>query len=130
MGHAFYTDDTFRNKFVAPLERDFREILEQVYGHQTNYRSQDDTFNRQIERPMRALAHGIGTMKSAREGNVAIFREFLFELVAQYLTTGHITFNSLPNKLQVNNRKSWGHPRWDSTLHNRMRDEEDLEGWN
>ena len=40
-------------------------------------------------------------MKSAREGNLRNWGEFAHELLAQYLLTGKITFNPLPETLQV-----------------------------
>jgi len=47
-------------------------------------------------------------MKSAKSGNLTNFGEFQHELVAQYITTGSIKFNPLPNRLMVQKRYAWG----------------------
>lgn len=41
----------------------------------------------------------IGTMKSARDNKIRNFYEFGYELLAQYLITGKITLNALPDEI-------------------------------
>lgn len=41
----------------------------------------------------RALAHALGTMKSARNKNIRDYFEFTNELIAQYIITGKVTLN-------------------------------------
>lgn len=45
------------------------------------------------------VAQAVGTMQSARNFNLGSFREFIFELVAQYVITGHIKFNPLTKRI-------------------------------
>lgn len=45
--------------------------------------------------------NAIGTMRSARQGQIARVPEFMFELFAQWVNTGHIKFNPLPRRVSV-----------------------------
>ena len=47
-------------------------------------------------------------MKSAREGALLSIYEFQYELLAQFLLTGHIKFNPLPQSLIL--KYAWGRP--------------------
>jgi len=55
-----------------------------------------------------ALFNAIGTQRSSRTGQINRPYEFLYELFAQYLGTGHVTLKPLP-KSQDYGRKAWGH---------------------
>jgi hypothetical protein len=50
----------------------------------------------------------IGTFKSARDKKLRNQAEFMYELLAQYLTTGKISFNDLPKFIPV--KYAWGKP--------------------
>ncbi len=45
----------------------------------------------------------LGTMKSARDGEIRNSNEFLLELLAQYMLTGKIIFNDLPKGFKIGN---------------------------
>lgn len=84
------------------------EIMEECYGIKLrNYdsasRGQPDLtlLSRDSERAMQALFHAIGTMKSAREGNLRTAFEFIHEALAQFLLQGGVKFNPLPEILKV-----------------------------
>jgi hypothetical protein len=68
-------------------------------------------------------------MKSVRDRNLPFFGEFIYELVAQWIITGKITFNPLPKDLELSRRKAWGRPRWDNTRRSRVPDAE-FDQWN
>lgn len=140
LGHAFRRNAEFENYFSKEVERDFRELLKMIY----NYQAQEDRMytyggyyggygqtpqpRNRAENVMRALAYAVGTMKSARDRNLRNFNEFVYELVAQYVTTGHIRFNPLPKTLILNNRQAWGRPNPDSRW-SRL-DAEEMQEWN
>jgi hypothetical protein len=46
-------------------------------------------------------------MKSARDGELRTEFEFVYELLAQYIVTGHITFNPLPKRFK-HGKAAWG----------------------
>ena len=56
-----------------------------------------------------ALFNAIGTQKSSRSNKIRRPYEFLYEIFAQYLGTGHVTFNPLPSNLGYG-RQAWGTP--------------------
>ena len=56
-----------------------------------------------------ALFNAIGTQRSSRSGEIKRPYEFLYELFAQYLGTGNVTFNPLPDNLGYG-RKVFGNP--------------------
>lgn len=56
-----------------------------------------------------ALFNAIGTQNSSRSGQIRRPYEFLYEIFAQYLGTGHVTFNMLPTNLGYG-RQNWGTP--------------------
>ena len=63
-----------------------------------------------------ALFNAIGTQRSSRQGEIRSPYEFLYELFAQYLGTGHITLKPLPQS-QEYGRRAWGHAT--QSLHQR-----------
>jgi hypothetical protein len=75
-----------------------------------------------------ALANAVGTMKSAKNGNLRNFYEFIYELVAQYIITGKITFNQLPQSFILKKRFAWGKPNHQMARSNQ--DEDSHAGWN
>ena len=56
-----------------------------------------------------ALFNAIGTQRSSRSGKIRRPYEFLYEAFAQYLGTGSVKFNPLPDNLGYG-RKNWGNP--------------------
>lgn len=69
-----------------------------------------------------ALFNAIGTQRSSRSGQIKRPYEFLYEMFAQYLGTGHITFNPLPTNLGYG-RKAWGNPARYMNIKPEFRDE-------
>lgn len=82
------------------------KILTDVYGQNATpqFKSQMDY---KVEKQYNALFNAIGTMRSARTGKIKRPYEFLYECFAQYLKTGQVTFNPLPQR-QEYGRKAWG----------------------
>jgi len=56
-----------------------------------------------------ALFNAIGTQRSSRSGEIKRPYEFMYEIFAQYLGTGEVSFNPLPSNLGYG-RKNWGNP--------------------
>jgi hypothetical protein len=57
----------------------------------------------------RAIIDAIGTMRSARQRTITRPAEFIYEMFAQYLNTGEVTFNPAPATL-LSRRHAWGRP--------------------
>lgn len=57
------------------------------------------------EEVIRGLFTVFGSMKSARDNNLRNIYEFYYELIAQYITTGKVTFNNPPQTIIVNKRR-------------------------
>lgn len=71
-----------------------------------------------------ALFNSIGTQRSSRSGQIKRPYEFLYEIFAQYLGTGQVTFNPLPTTLGYG-RKNWGNPSKYLNIKSAYRYEED-----
>lgn len=70
-----------------------------------------------------ALFNAIGTQKSSRSGQIKRPYEFLHETLAQYLGTGHVTFNALPSNLGYGS-EAWGNPSKYLNIKPEYRDEQ------
>lgn len=89
--------------------RSINEILSEAYGIR---RATDTGFklsavNWNVSREYNALFNAIGTQRSSRENLINRPYEFLYELLAQYLVTGTIKLNPLPERIGYG-RKAWG----------------------
>jgi len=114
LGHAIRMDHVFENYFRKEINKDFEEILKYVYGLDINNRDfyyQNDYFSK-YEKNMKAIFLAVGKMKSARENILRNSNEFIYELVAQYIITGKITFNDLPRSLILSRQVAWGRPNY------------------
>lgn len=69
-----------------------------------------------------ALFNAIGTQRSSRSGQILRPYEFLYEIFAQYLGTGRITFNPFPANLTYG-RKVFGNPTKFMNIRPEYRDE-------
>ena len=69
-----------------------------------------------------ALFNAIGTQRSSTTGKILRPYEFLYEIFAQYLGTGKITFNPLPANLTYG-RKAFGNPTKFMNIKPEYRDE-------
>ena len=121
LGHAIRRDKIFEQYFAKEIMKDFRELLKEVYGIDKKYSYAPGGGygggygNSQIdEKDLRALAHAVGTMRSARQNNLRNFFEFVYELVAQWIITGNVKFNPLPMSLILKKRMAWGRPSNDT----------------
>lgn len=114
LGHAIRRDHVFENYFRKEINKDFEEILKYVYGLDINNKDfyyQNDYFSK-YEKYMKAIFLAVGKMKSARENILRNSNEFIYELVAQYIITGKITFNDLPKSLILSRQFAWGRPNY------------------
>ncbi len=132
LGHAIRKVKEFEIYFAKELEKDFTQILRNVYqrgkleGMRGSYGYSDQRFNQ--EKDLKSLAYALGTMKSARERKLVNFYEFPYELMAQYIITGKIKFNPLPKNLILQRKMAWGRPN-DITTNIKV-SEEELQEWN
>lgn len=85
------------NEFTQRLRSLFAEILDQVYDITVTERGFGG--NGKSEQVLKLVAQQLGSMKSARDNNLRSWFEFAYELLAQYMLTGKITFKPLPNQL-------------------------------
>jgi hypothetical protein len=81
-------------------------ILQEYYGKNTRS-SYNSSVNWDMSAEYNALFNAIGTQRSSRTGQIKRPYEFLYELFAQYIKTGHVTLNPLPVALSYG-RKAWG----------------------
>ena len=101
----------------------FSLILDQVYNVQTSKQNfWTPTFGSGNLQPIELckFLEGIGGMRSARKGNLGGRPyEFLYEMFAQFVVTGQLTFRDCPQAFGKRNDRSY-----------RIQDEETAEMWN
>lgn len=122
LGHSIRKVKEFEIYFAKELEKDFREILRNVYQRNSSQEYRAD------EKDLRSLAFALGTMNSARERKLVNFYEFPYEVMAQYIITGKVKFNDLPKNLILQKRMAWGRPN-DISIRSKISEEELIE-WN
>jgi hypothetical protein len=75
-------------------------MLEEYYGKiKSQTPGVTSKVNYNLTPEYNALFNAIGTQRSSRSGEIKRPYEFLYELFAQYLGTGNVTFNPLPSNL-------------------------------
>jgi len=86
------------------------EILRDAYGcrgvpgsEAEHLRTQGPAY-RENDRLLTGFYEAIGTFRSARERNIRNEFEFLLECLAQYITTGKVRFNPLPDHFRCGRR--------------------------
>jgi hypothetical protein len=123
LGHALRRDQSsgsFRVHWsFDDLEKVFRKHTREILAHyniqpQTGYGSYRG--GSEYNKFARNLFHAIGTMKSARDGNLRNADEFIYEMIAQYIFSGRVTMNNVRG---IYSHSTWGHkqhrhPRSDS----------------
>lgn len=82
------------------------EIMRDYYG----LRVERGSYNVSNPDQYRAMIDAIGTMRSARQKTISRISEFPYEMFAQYLNTGEVTFNPAPQRL-VGRKQAWGNPQ-------------------
>jgi len=75
------------------LEDQFDYIVSDLYRVQKRGKYDND-----FDKYKAKLFNRIGTMRSARENKIKRYFEFYYELFAQYLNSGKITFNTVGNQ--------------------------------
>jgi hypothetical protein len=87
---------------LAELYRTVATILNDGYGYKDRVPSHERDYDklRATEGLIAAFYQQIGTMRSARTGNLRDEREFILELLAQYMLTGRIKFNPIPKSFK------------------------------
>lgn len=112
-GHALNTSRDVSGQewkaFTQRLEILFGQILKDVYGVNLDRApvGQRLSYRYPNEQILKYAAQQLGSMKSARDNNLRSWYEFAYELLAQYMLTGKITLNPLPEKMVVG-LKGWG----------------------
>jgi len=94
-------------QFIKHLHSVMNEMLRDVYGiniNMTGYFGQPSEMSSKI---LKYVAQSLGTMKSARDSNLRNWNEFAYELLAQYLITGSVKLNPLPDRIQTGTG-GWG----------------------
>ena len=101
-------------------------MLEEYYGKQSSSRMgvTPASMRFDLTPEYNALFNAIGTQRSSRSGQIKRPYEFLYEIFAQYLGTGQVTFNPLPSNLGYG-RKNWGNPSKYMNLKPEFRDDND-----
>jgi GNAT superfamily N-acetyltransferase len=111
------------------VERHFfsqiNQILAEYYGlrRATDLYS-DRSINWNVSREYSALFNAIGTQRSSRERQINRPYEFLYEMFAQYLKTGTVTLNPLPDRIPYG-KMVFGRPSQYLTLKPEVRNDPD-----
>jgi hypothetical protein len=111
------------------VERHFfsqiNQILAEYYGlrRATDLYS-DRSINWIVSREYSALFNAIGTQRSSRERQINRPYEFLYEMFAQYLKTGTVTLNPLPDRIPYG-KMVFGRPSQYLTLKPEVRNDPD-----
>lgn len=114
LGHAIKFDRGYE-EFFKVLEKELRLILKEIYNKNTQ--KTYGVLDLQSQNIITDFIKAIGTMKSARDGTVRNVYEFGYELLAQWMTTGKIKFNSIPHSFGKSRRGTY------TSLINQYRDE-------
>ena len=103
-------------------------LLDEYYGKVDKLpvsgygRPKSERLNPNLVPEYNALFNAIGTQKSSRTGQIRRPYEFMYELFAQYLSTGTITLNPLPTNLGYG-RRVFGNPSKYLNIKPEFRDE-------
>lgn len=85
--------------FVKELRDIGNEIMSELYRMDTKYKWAENEREFKAMKILQYLSYNIGTMKAARDKNVRSWYEFGYELLAQYMITGKVTLNKLPQSI-------------------------------
>ena len=115
-GHAIQAGIRKNNGWSAWAEAEkhfftsVNTMLEEYYGKiKSQTPGVTSKVNYNLTPEYNALFNAIGTQRSSRSGEIKRPYEFLYELFAQYLGTGNVTFNPLPSNLSYG-RQVFGNP--------------------
>ena len=110
VGHVLRRQEAWDQNLAPFIEKQLAGILTAYgitpvpsysYGYDTDSENRNYEKRRAFRLARRHLSETIGTFKSARDKNLREDFEFHYELFAQYLKTGKVTFNPLPDILLV-----------------------------
>jgi GNAT superfamily N-acetyltransferase len=82
-------------------------LLADYYRKQSRSGGRQHQMQGDLTAEYNALFNALGTQRSSRTGQIKRPYEFLYEIFAQYLKTGEVTFNPLPQRIDYG-RKAWG----------------------
>lgn len=82
-------------------------LLADYYRKQSRSGGRQHDMQGDLTAEYNALFNALGTQRSSRTGQIKRPYEFLYEIFAQYLKTGEVTFNPLPQRIDYG-RKAWG----------------------
>lgn len=116
LGHAIRVRNREAwGRYTTEVQYVFREVLRLYRGLEDTIRSVNGSGGfgdwekqRSDEKKMKYIAQALGSMRSARQGKLVNFYEFYHELLAQWITTGSITFRPLERSIVIGKRE-WGH---------------------
>lgn len=106
-GHTVRRNNKVWNYFTRELEKDIVTVMDNVFGRTPSNNTYG--FDAAGKTLLKKFANALGTMGSTRKNQLRNFDEFAFELLAQYMITGKVTFNRLPFKMI--DRYAWGNPQ-------------------
>ena len=89
------------------FDQQLAEIMQGVYATPKKYAYGTQEDNATRNQAQLSLYNAIGTMRSARHGQINRPGEFLMEMLAQYINSGTVTFNDLPKYL-YRRQQAWG----------------------
>jgi hypothetical protein len=86
----------------------FKTVNEILVGFNRHGQGRSDQQQGNLTAEYAALFNALGTQRSSRQGQIRRPYEFMYEMLAQYMKDGAITFNPLPQRIDYG-RKAWGH---------------------
>ena len=128
IGHAIQAGERRgdRNGTWRAAEQHFfsgiNNLLADFYGKRAINQFPSSEFNTRSQAEYNALFNAIGTQRSSRANKITRPYEFLYELFAQYLGTGKITLNPLPQEKGYG-RQAWGRHTKSLNMRHDMKDE-------
>ena len=132
-GHAIQASERKNTRWStwAEAEKYFFTTINSMLEDQYNKKDTSDPFfttnrfrtvNYNLTPEYNALFNAIGTQRSSRSNEIKRPYEFLYEIFAQYLQSGKVTFNPLPISLGYG-KQAWGNPSKYMALKPEYRDE-------
>lgn len=111
------------------VERHFFSQINQLLAEYYGLRKETDLYsdrsiNWNVSREYSALFNAIGTQRSSRERQINRPYEFMYEMFAQYLKTGTVTLNPLPDRIPYG-KMVFGRPSQYLTLKPEVRNDPD-----
>jgi hypothetical protein len=124
-GHAVQRTENWKY-YIEEVADLTNNIFENVYNKTLKIKKDAILFggDRGKEKMVALFFNQIGDFKSARENKINRYYEFFYEVFAQYLLTGKVSFRPLTEKIVI------GHLGWGHKEYMRASDLDVLEMWN